>query len=350
MSEADIGLVGERVDRVVGEAEAFVEQMKADEKEHVNNPLYQSYKPLHNYEQLIQERIEKLRAALENTKQLSEGRRAKLAEAHRFWQIMANIGEEDLWISEKMQQLTVPSGGSPSGGDEELAGLEKSREGAYLPKPDIVETEMKAHKALQFDKVVEEAKQLIDANQYGSSDLVSYVASLEQRWAELAELVRQKQQKLSDLQETKQFFLDAEDVDSYLYELSRMLTQSAQDDLYVGKDEINVVNLLKKHKDLEDEFNNYKQQITEVHDKAAKLPLLKRLEQRDESQILDEAERKRLPILLEQVQSRLNSLDRRYEYYEYTIFDTLRQNNLKVFAIFEISHNHTKQKPLYYMA
>lgn len=270
-----------------------------------------------------------MQQALENTKQLSRLRREKLAEAHRYWQLVANIGEEDLWISEKMQQLTVPvgsgggAGGGSSGADDDYVGLDKTSGGAvgtvgsavvgggYLPKPDVVETEMKAHKALQFDKVVEEAKQLIDANQFGSNDLVAHVANLEQRWAELAELVRQKQQKLADLQETKQFFMDAEDVDSYLYELSRMLTQSAQDDYYVGKDEINVVNLLKKHKDLEDEFGNYKQQITEVHDKAAKLPILRRLEQRDERNELDESEKRKLQLLLEQVQSRLNSLDRR---------------------------------------
>lgn len=261
-----------------------------------------------------------MQQTLENTKQLSRLRREKLDEAHRYWQLVANIGEEDLWISEKMQQLTVPVGsgtgaGSPS--DDDYSGLEKSAAGGagsavgYLPKPDVVETEMNAHKALQFDKVIEEAKQLIDANQFGSTDLVAHVASLEQRWAELAELVRAKQQKLADLQETKQFFMDAEDVDSYLYELSRMLTQSAQDDYYVGKDEINVVNLLKKHKDLEDEFANYKQQITEVHDKAAKLPILRRLEQRDERNELDESEKRKLQLLLEQVQSRLNSLDRR---------------------------------------
>lgn len=270
-----------------------------------------------------------MQQALENTKQLSQLRREKLSEAHRYWQLVANIGEEDLWISEKMQQLTVPvtTAASPTGGEhDEYSGLtEKAASGVtggvagstsvgYLPKPDVVETEMKAHKALQFDKVIDEAKQLIDTNQFGSADLVAHVASVEQRWAELAELVRAKQQKLADLQETKQFFMDAEDVDSYLYELSRMLTQSAQDDYYVGKDEINVVNLLKKHKDLEDEFGNYKQQITEVHDKAAKLPILRRLEQRDERNELDESEKRKLQLLLEQVQSRLNGLDRRYEF------------------------------------
>ena len=52
VTEADIGLVGERVDRVVNEAGQFIDQMKADESEHTNNPLYQSYKPLNNYEQV----------------------------------------------------------------------------------------------------------------------------------------------------------------------------------------------------------------------------------------------------------------------------------------------------------
>ncbi len=72
--------------------------------------------------------------------------------------------------------------------------------------------------------------------------------------------------------------MDCEDVDSYLFELSRMLTQSASDDYGLGKDEITVLNLLKKHRDLEDEFHKYRQVVQSVHEQAAGLPGLKQLE------------------------------------------------------------------------
>ena len=228
---------------------------------------------------------------------------------------MEDIAEEDLWISEKIQQLTVPVNPVGPHVDDDYSGIDKTSTPAssngYLPKPNVIETEMQAHKALQFEKLNNEAQRLIGAQNFGSDQIATRMNYLESRWADLADLVRQKQQKLADLQETKQFFLDAEDVDSYLYELSRMLTQSAQDDHYVGKDEINVVNLLKKHKDLEDEFVNYRQQIVSVHDQAANLPILKRLEQKDETHGLEPLEKRKLDLLFEQVQSRLNTLDRR---------------------------------------
>lgn len=305
VTEADIGLIGDRVDRVINDAGQFIDQMRNDEQEHVNNPLYQSYKPLLNYEQLIYDRINKLQSVLENTKQLSRQRRDKLTEAHKFWQLMEDIAEEDLWISEKIQQLTVPIG---TGADDDYIADKAGESGRYRIKPGVIENEMNAHRQSQFDRLSHQANQLVQSGTFGAEKIENRMNYLHSRWQDLVDLVRQKQDKLTELQETKQFFTDAEDVDSYLYELSRMLTQSAMDDHYVGKDEINVINLLKKHKDLEDEFSKYKQSIINIHDQAANLPSLKRLNQDQ----VDDAEQRKLNLLFEQVQQRLNSLDRRY--------------------------------------
>ncbi len=68
-----------------------------------------------------------------------------------------------------------------------------------------------------------------------------------------------------------------EDVDSYLFELSRMLTQSASDDYDLGKDVNTVLNLLKKDKELEEEFHKYKQIVQNVHEQAANLQGNKRI-------------------------------------------------------------------------
>jgi spectrin beta len=301
VTEADIGLVGERVDRIINEAGQFIDQMKSDESsesEQANNPLYQSYRPLQNYEQVIYDRIAKLQTVYENTKQLSKQRRDKLAEAHKFWQLMEDIAEEDLWISEKIQQLTVPSSEEEQhGGSSSAAAASAAASGPasalvtgaatsnrYRIKPNIIENEMNAHRQTQFDKLEQEARELVSAATFGHEQVEQRMNYLNARWLDLLELVKVKQEKQRELQETKQFFTDAEDVDSYLYELSRMLTQSAMDDYYVGKDEINVINLLKKHKDLEDEFAKYKQSIINIHDQAANLPSLKRLDQQQQQQ------------------------------------------------------------------
>jgi spectrin beta len=86
---------------------------------------------------------------------------------------------------------------------------------------------------------------------------------------------RAQQKQLQDLSETKQFFIDVEDVYSYLYELNRMLIDSASDDYNSGRDETTILNQLKKHKDLEDDFARYKPFVQNVHEQAENLPSLK---------------------------------------------------------------------------
>lgn len=220
---------------------------------------------------------------------------------------MEDVGEEELWINEKVQQLSVP--------DEDIdwsAPIVQTASKSNAIKPQIIETEMNAHKNLQYEKLKQEANTLIESKNYGHEDIETRLEQIDQKWLNLAQFVQHKQSRLHELQETKQFFMDAEDVDSYLYELSRMLTQSASDDSSnFTKDEINVLNLLKKHKDLEDEFLKYKQQVQNIHEQASNLPALKRHEL---SQELDDSsyEKQKLHILLEQVQQRLANLDRRY--------------------------------------
>lgn len=85
------------------------------------------------------------------------------------------------------------------------------------------------------------------------------------------------EENLQDLNETKQFLMYCEDVDSYLFEFSRMLTQSASDDYDLGKDVNTVLNLLKKDKELEEEFHKYKQIVQNVHEQAANLQGNKRI-------------------------------------------------------------------------
>lgn len=209
-------------------------------------------------------------------------------EALKFWQFMEDIAEEELWISEKVQQLNVP----------DQSGL----------KPHIVEDEMNAHRNSQYERVASSGKQLVEESNYNHEEISQRLSSIEEKWSALANLVQAKKKRLQDINETKQFFMDCEDVDSYLFELSRMLTQSASDDYGLGKDEITVLNLLKKHKDLEDEFHKYKQIVQNVHEQAANLPGLKQHELGEEQG----EDSERLDQVLEQVQQRLKSLDRRY--------------------------------------
>ena len=188
---------------------------------------------------------------------------------------MEDMAEEELWINEKVQQLSVPEE------DIDWSSPITQTTVSSTIRPQIVENEMNAHRNLQFAKLSAYGRQLIDAQNHGHDQISQRLAHMDQKWADLAAFVTLKQKRLQDLSETKQFFIDAEDVDSYLYELSRMLIDSASDDYALGRDETTVLNLLKKHKDLEDDFNKYKQVVQNVHEQAALLPSLKELESAD---------------------------------------------------------------------
>ena len=249
---------------------------------------------------LINDRIDKLKQVYESVEHQSVQRNSKLEEAHRFWKLMEDAEEEKHWMEEKMSQLSIP--------DEDVDYTSLSQEQKLRPKSiKIVEDEMNAHRNLQFERLLNDAKQLIDSKNYGHEDLQSRLNFLENLWTKLEQLIKEKQTKLTQLNETRQFFTDCEDVDSYLFDLNRVLDQSACDDQNLGKDEATVQNLLKKHKDLEDDFAGYRHTVQNVHDQAANLASLKALELGDDSAQSDQDK-----LLQDQVQQRLKSLDRRY--------------------------------------
>jgi len=292
--EADILLVGEKVDRVCNEAQAFSEQSKSEENAREGADIHIKSDP-NNDAAVISNRIARLQESNQKVNELSKAREARLNEALKFWQFMEDMAEEELWINEKVQQLNVP----------DQSDVEQ-RQKTFSLKPHIVEDEMNAHKNSQYDSIAANGRKLIEDANYKHEEVSERLAAIEEKWESLANLVTLKKKRLQDLNETKQFFMDCEDVDSYLFELSRMLTQSASDDHDLGKDEITVLNLLKKHKDLEEEFHKYKQIVQNVHEQAANLQGLKQME-------LDgDSTDKRLFAILDQVQQRLNALDRRY--------------------------------------
>jgi spectrin beta len=245
--ETDVQLIGDKVQRVNRDAADFIEQvLDPQQLQHQQQQQQQqqqagdaslSASRLICDASLITDRIGDLSRAYEQTRELSQSRLLKLNESHKFWQFMEDVGEEELWINEKVQQLSVD--------------LDAKQRGTYI-KPEIVETEMNAHRANQYEKLAAQAAELVEARNYGHEQVVARLEQFNQRWAYLADFVKRKQQQLQDLSETKNFFMDADDVDSYLAELHRMVAQSASDDH--GKDESNIQNSIKKHKDLEDEF------------------------------------------------------------------------------------------------
>jgi len=314
--DADIALLGDKVKRVSDEAAAYFQQLLESEQQERAAAATSSQTsealatmPRLNDSSLISNRIEQLQAAYQRVCELSRERQEKLNEAHKFWQFMEDVAEEELWISEKRQQMSVPNE------VDSIVDWSKAAAGGSAASfnSQVVEEEMNAHHNLQFERLAAQARHLIEVKNYSHEQISDRLAQIEQKWSDLDELVKHKKQRQSNLNESKQFFADCEDVDSYLYELNRVLQQSAEDDYNLGKDEITVLNLLKKHKDLDDDFAKYKQIVQNVHEQASQLPDLKQLELGSPQAVsFDDLEKLRLNNLLEQVQQRLKSLDRRY--------------------------------------
>ena len=71
---------------------------------------------------------------------------------------------------------------------------------------------------------------------------------------------------LSGAVDFHQFLTDADDVDTYMLDMLRLVSS---DD--IGKDESNVQTLLKKHKDITEELMSYQSSIDALHEQAGQL-------------------------------------------------------------------------------
>lgn len=235
--------------------------------------------------ELIETRIVQLSQSFNDVINLADQRRQKLDEARKFWKFIDDLKEEDVWISEKLHQLQIPTEQI----QYELPGYKK-----FLFTPKIIETEMQAHLNAQLNPLIDEGEKLIDAHNYGSDKIRENIENTRAKWQQLADLVQQKQQLLNEIAQQQQFFIDADDCDAWMIEKDRLLSAYDESDL-LKKDEIVVSNLIKKHKELQDEVEAYKSIVDNMHQQANNL----------DEKYIDEPTK-------EKIASRLSSLDRRY--------------------------------------
>ena len=95
MLEADIGLIGERVHSVNGAARAFLPPQGEE-----------AWRPCEPH--VIDERTGFLEAQYNELVDLAKGRKAKLLEAKRLWQLMGDMDDEEQWIREMVQLMNSP--------------------------------------------------------------------------------------------------------------------------------------------------------------------------------------------------------------------------------------------------
>jgi len=276
--EADVNVVGERVENVNGQAHRFIE----DDFSEIGG-----YRPCNP--EMIQERMNMLDSAYEELKQLAGDRRQRLEESRKLWQFYWDMADEEGWIREKEQLMSSPD----LGHDLTSVNLLQSKHKA-------MEDEMTArHSHLQ--EVQSSSNKLIEDGNLGADQIETRNNEISSQWESLIDLATYRKKRLNESVDFFQFFADADDVDTWLMDTLRIV--SSED---VGKDEAGVQSLIKKHKEVTEDLKNYQTVIEALHEQAANLG-----EQDRESP---------------DVQSRLTSIDRRYQ--ELLEFTKLRKQRL----------------------
>ena len=98
----------------------------------------------------IEQRLKELSDVWEELKGMAQSRGKKLKESITYQQFLAKIEEEEAWISEKQQLLTVPDLG------DNMAAVQ-----GLLKKHDAFETDISVH-GDRFTDICEAGQQLID--------------------------------------------------------------------------------------------------------------------------------------------------------------------------------------------
>ncbi|XP_035827840.1 spectrin beta chain isoform X3 [Aplysia californica] len=276
--EADVNVVGERVSTVNGQAQRFID----DDFSEIGG-----YRPCNP--EMIQERMNMLDSAYEELRQLAADRRRRLEESRKLWQFYWDMADEEGWIREKEQLMSSPD-----------LGHDLTSVNLLLSKHKAMEDEMTArHSHLQ--EVQTSSNELIEAGNFGADQIEQRNNEISSQWESLIDLATYRKKRLNEAVDFYQFFADADDVDTWLMDTLRLV--SSED---VGKDEASVQSLLKKHKEVTEELKSYQSVIEALHEQAANLG-----EQDRESP---------------DVQSRLTSIDRRYQ--ELLEFSKLRKQRL----------------------
>ncbi|XP_064621468.1 spectrin beta chain-like isoform X3 [Lineus longissimus] len=276
--EADINVVGERVKSVNGQANKFVDG---------EFPEVGEYRPCDA--QIVTDRMSHLEAAYEELLQLAAERRSRLEDSRKMWQFYWDMADEEGWIKEKEQLMSSPD-----------LGHDLTTVHLLLTKHKAVEDELQSrHSHLQT--VIRVGEDLIEAGNFAADKIKNRIDEINTQWDNLIELAAYRRKRLLEAVDFYQFFADADDVDTWMHDTLRLV--SSED---VGHDESSVQSLLKKHKDVTEELENYNSVIVALHDQA---------------QSLGEQDREST-----EVSSRLGIIDRRYQ--ELIEFGKLRKQRL----------------------
>eukprot|EP00794_Sanderia_malayensis_P017796 gene17796-19573_t len=229
--ESDIQAQAERVKQANLAADEFLDMPPGED----------GYQP--DVEQ-VRNHQQELQSNYDDLCKLAAQRRQRLEESLQLHSFYRDAEEEDLWLSEK--EYFVSS--TEYGKDVHTTIL-------LLKKHEAVESELAARKP-RTAVLLKEGDELLRTMPYASMKIEEFIDLLTAHWDSIENLAQQRKQRLQEMLCLHQYLSNCEDVQRTMDELEAAVSN---EDL--GHDEESVEELLKKHKVLVDEIENFEKTI-----------------------------------------------------------------------------------------
>ena len=247
--EADINVVAERVKTVNQAAQYFID---TDFPEALGDPERITYWPGNS--ELIADRQRQLTEALDQLQKLAEQRPKVLHESRQLWQFYWDMADTEGWMREKEQLMSSPDL------SHDLTSI-----GLLQAKHRTMEDELASHHA-HFNEELQVGRNLIVAKNFGAPKIAERIEDIEEKWKSLQALSDYRRKRIAETVDFYQFFADADDVDTWMLDTLRLVTSED-----VGHDEASAQSLVKKHKKITDELDEYRNVIDALHAQAEAL-------------------------------------------------------------------------------
>ncbi|KAL2086658.1 hypothetical protein ACEWY4_017717 [Coilia grayii] len=238
--EADIAIQADRVKAVNSNAQKFA----IDES---------GYKPCDP--QVIRDRVAHMEFCYQELTQLAAERRARLEESRRLWKFFWEMAEEEGWMREKEQILSLDDCG------KDLTGAAR-----LLSQHRALEDEMSG-RAVKLHETAREGEEMADAGHFGADRLRERAGEVRAQWAALEALAAARKARLEEACALHQFLVDADDADAWTLDALRVVSSGD-----LGHDEFSARALAKKHKDAAEEVASYRPALDALHEQARALP------------------------------------------------------------------------------
>uniref|UniRef100_A0A3B3VDV9 Spectrin beta chain, non-erythrocytic 1 n=1 Tax=Poecilia latipinna TaxID=48699 RepID=A0A3B3VDV9_9TELE len=169
--EADISIQADRVRNVNRNAQKFASDTDG-------------YKPCDP--QVIRDRVAHMEFCYQELNQLAAERRARLEESRRLWKFFWEMAEEEGWIREKEQILSLEDHGKDLTGTVRLLSQHKA-----------FEDEMSG-RAAHLQQTVRQGQQLVDDNHFGAEKIKERIQDIQDQWATLERLSAVRKTRLQE--------------------------------------------------------------------------------------------------------------------------------------------------------